>query len=229
MHVSSPPSSPPKSLLTPPSSSASSGGNKRTHSDIDPHQTDMAQAKRVKKATSKAAPDCAPAPLVGTRSSGRIRKAPERFTNYTPAAKPAITPARKTRSRVFDPVYMTTNSNSRLKKTDLFHLLLKDQAWTCLTSDQKLKILCLLPTNPINVKLATDLRAGTATTDARPKEVSLNFDLFRTDVAKFKEDLQNGHLSKTWQVAAEQAVARRAAGAFDDWKEREAELWWGQN
>jgi hypothetical protein len=108
-------------------------------------------------------------------------------------------------------------------------MLLKANAWTCLTPDQKLKILALLSPDPINLKLANDLRAGIAAEDARPREVSLNFDLFRTDVAKFKEDLENGHLGKTWQTSAEQAMKDRSAGSFDDWKEREAELWWGQN
>ncbi|OAG01599.1 uncharacterized protein CC84DRAFT_203345 [Paraphaeosphaeria sporulosa] len=215
-------------------SSTSIESKKRAHAEVEDRQTTMTSAKRVKKAAASAGTKPArkgapPAPRVGTRSSGRARKAPERFENLASPPKPATTTARKPGGRVFEPVYITTNANSRLKKIDLFHMLLKANAWTCLTSEQKLDILALLPLNPINVKLANDLRAGTAAEDARPREVSLNFNLFRTDVAKFKEDLSNGHLGKTWQASAEQAIKDRAAGAFDDWKEQEAELWWGQN
>ncbi|KAF2443565.1 hypothetical protein P171DRAFT_389880 [Karstenula rhodostoma CBS 690.94] len=221
-------------------SNTSTESKKRAHAEVEDRPTTVAPGKRVKKTTAHAGPKPAPkavrkpaqkaalpTPRVGTRSSGRARKAPERFENLASPPKPAT--ARKSGSKVFDPGFITTNSNSRLKKTDLFHMLLKANAWTCLTSEQKLKILALLPLNPINFKLAHDLRAGTAADDARPREVSLNFDLFRTDVAKFKEDLVNGHLGKTWQASAEQAIKDRAAGAFDNWKEREAELWWGQN
>ncbi|KAF9732074.1 hypothetical protein PMIN06_002678 [Paraphaeosphaeria minitans] len=215
------------------------GSKKRAHAESEHRQDTMTSAKRVKKETASADAKPVPkavrkpaqkaAPRVGTRSSGRARKAPERFETLASPPKPATTTARKFGSRVFEPVYITTNANSRLKKTDLFHMLLKAHAWTCLTSEQKLDILNLLPLNSINLKLANNLGAGTAAEDARPREVSLNFNLFRTDVAKFKEDLANGHLGKTWQTSAEQAIKDRAAGAFDEWKEREAELWWGQN
>ncbi|KAJ4348601.1 uncharacterized protein N0V89_009979 [Didymosphaeria variabile] len=234
-------------------SSTSTASKKRAHAEVEDPQTPMAPGKRVKKAapqtapknapknasktTSKTAPKAArkaagkatpPAPPVGTRSSGRARKAPERFTDLPSPPKATAAP-RKAGSKIYEPVHITTNSSSRLTKSDVFHMLLEANAWTCLTSDQKLKILALLPSNTINVKLANDLRAGTAAENARPREVSLNFNLFRTDVAKFKEDLENGHLAKTWQASAEQAIKARAAGAFDDWKESEAELWWGQN
>jgi hypothetical protein len=132
-------------------------------------------------------------------------------------------------SKVYEAVFITTNSNSRLKKTDVFHMLLEPTAWTCLTPEQKLEILALLPSNYINVKLVDKLRSGTALDDARPREFNINFNLFRTDVAKFKEDLENGHLCKTWQASAEQAMVERAEGKFDDWKEQQSQLWWGQN
>lgn len=108
-------------------------------------------------------------------------------------------------------------------------MLLEPGAWICLTSDQKLEILALLPDNTMNTKLANALREGTAADNARPREFDINFNLFRTDVAKFKEDLENGHLGKTWQASAEQAIVDRAAGRFDVWKERQSERWWGQN
>jgi hypothetical protein len=45
---------------------------------------------------------------------------------------------------------------------------------------------------------------------------------------QFKEDLANGHLSRTWQRGAELVVKERTEGVFDEWKKQEAELWWGQ-
>ncbi|KAJ4289590.1 hypothetical protein N0V90_010919 [Kalmusia sp. IMI 367209] len=201
-------------------STTSSASKKRSHTEVDDQTfAAMASKKRTK---------LAPLPLSGTRASGRTRKAPERFESFKEPSK-KVAPPRKTGSKVFDPTYLMTNSNSRLKKTDVFHMLLKTEAWTCLTINEKLDILALLPQNPINVELAKDLAAGTAAEDALPREVTLNFNLFRTDVAKFKEDLVNGHLAKTWQLSAEQAVIDRAAGAFDDWKDEQAEAWWGQN
>ncbi|KAF1966447.1 hypothetical protein BU23DRAFT_574063 [Bimuria novae-zelandiae CBS 107.79] len=215
---------------------ASTGSKKRSHPEVEDPKIEMPQVKRQKKATPKAIPRATPktapkatAPPVGTRSSGRTRKAPERFTQTTPPKKVKAAPARKPGSKVFDPTYITTNANSRLKKTDVFHMLLQPSAWTCLLPEEKLQILDLLSKNCINVKLANDIRAGTAADNARPREFNINFNLFRTDVAKFKEDLENGHFGKTWQVSAEQAIIGRAEGKYDDWKEQMSELWWGQN
>ena len=210
---------------------SSTGSKKRSHVDDGDSQTAMAPIKRVKKATSKAASKpTLTAPSMGTRSSGRARKAPERFTDLLPPPKEKAAPVRRMAgSKVYEAVFITTNSNSRLKKTDVFHMLLEPTAWTCLTPEQKLEILALLPSNYINVKLVDKLRSGTALDDARPREFNINFNLFRTDVAKFKEDLENGHLCKTWQASAEQAMVERAEGKFDDWKEQQSQLWWGQN
>ena len=212
-------------------SSTSIGSKKRSHAATEDAQTAMTQNKRVKRAATKTAamvPRLTPPPA--TRSSGRSRKAPARLIDLAPPPKFKAPPSRKTAgSKVFDPVYITTNANSRLKKTDVFHLLLEPRAWICLPPDQKLEILALLPKNIMNTKLAAELREGTAADNARPREFDINFNLFRTDVAKFKEDLENGHLGKTWQASAEQAIVDRAAGKFDVWKERQSERWWGQN
>lgn len=69
---------------------------------------------------------------------------------------------------------------------------------------------------------------GEESVSKRPKSFTLSNNCFRTDVAKFQTDLTNGHLAKTWQAAAEQAMEERAAGQYDAWKNDEAELWWGQ-
>lgn len=85
----------------------------------------------------------------------------------------------------------------------------------------------MLPESPDNVNLLAKISAG-ETADTRPAAFTLASNCFRTDVAKFQEDLKNGHLAKTWQAAAEQAVVERAAGEYDGWKAEEAEAWWGQ-
>lgn len=84
----------------------------------------------------------------------------------------------------------------------------------------------MLPSTPENQRLLERIRAG-ETQDTPPRYLSKG-DVFRTEVAKFKEDLRNGHLAKTWQRDARVAVEERAEGVFDGWKGREAEAWWGQ-
>jgi hypothetical protein len=85
----------------------------------------------------------------------------------------------------------------------------------------------MLPQDSANLALLEKVKAG-VTDDTRPQAFTVSNDCFRTDVAKFKDDLKNGHLAKTWQTSAEQAVLERAAGEYDDWKTEEAERWWGQ-
>jgi hypothetical protein len=85
----------------------------------------------------------------------------------------------------------------------------------------------MLPQDTANQASLAKIHAG-ETEDTRPSAFTLANNCFRTDVAKFQEDLQNGHLAKTWQTAAEQAVKERARGEFDEWKAAEAESWWGQ-
>ena len=130
-------------------------------------------------------------------------------------------------SKVFDPVYITTNSTSRLGKADVYHMLLETSAWSRLTAEQQATLVSMLPATAANTDLLTKIMGG-ETKGTRPQAFSMSNDCFRTDVAKFKEDLKNGHLAKTWQAAAEQAVIERAAGEYDAWKAEEAELWWGQ-
>ena len=84
----------------------------------------------------------------------------------------------------------------------------------------------MLPSTPENQRLLEKTRNG-ETQDTPPRYLSKG-DVFRTEVAKFKEDLRNGHLAKTWQRDARLAVEERAEGVFDVWKGREAEAWWGQ-
>lgn len=106
-------------------------------------------------------------------------------------------------------------------------MLLEGPAWTCLSAEQQTTLVSMLPQDTANRALLAKINAG-ETEDTRPSAFTLANDCFRTDVAKFQEDLKNGHLAKTWQAAAEQAVIERAAGEYDEWKSEEAENWWGQ-
>jgi hypothetical protein len=162
------------------------------------------------------------------RASTRIRRHPPQPEVPQSPAPPTPTPAKKTASKVFDPTYITTNSNSRLAKADIYHLLTDDaSAWTSLTPSQQTTLISMLPSTPENQRLLERIGDG-ETQDTRPSYLSKG-DVFRTEVAKFKEDLRNGHLAKTWQREARVAVEERAEGLYDEWKGSEAEAWWGQN
>lgn len=184
-----------------------------------------AATSKAKPAPKKAAAKKATPPLrqPSTRPS-RNRKAPERFEDLQQAAKPLReVPVKKATSKVFDPVYITTNSNSRLGKADIYHMLLEPAAWSCLSSEQQATLISMLPSTNLNINLLTAINNGD-TDIARPQAFTISNDCFRTDVAKFQQDLKNGHLAKTWQAAAEQAVIERAAGEYDAWKAEEAEV-----
>ncbi|KAH5707323.1 hypothetical protein HBI81_243690 [Parastagonospora nodorum] len=212
--------------------------------------TSKAKAAAKAKPAPKSAPKLAtkkrvaakktarPPPPPSTRPS-RARKAPERFgdaieTKPVKPAKPAKsakkTPVKKG-GKVFDPVYITTNSTSRLVKTDVFHMLLEPAAWTSLSTEQKIELMLMLPPTPANTDLLEWIRATDGhgdSVDTRPYAFQISNDCFRTDVAKFRADLGNGHLGKTWHASAEQAVIDRAAGVYDTFKAEEFEEWWGQ-
>lgn len=175
------------------------------------------------KATTKTAPKKVTAPP--ERTSTRNRKARERFEDLQEQPTPRTSPPRKATSRVFDPVYITTNSTSRLGKADIYHMLLEDSAWTSLSAEQQTTLISMLPDSAENQRLLEKIKQGEQ--DTRPQWLKAS-DVFRDEVAKFKDDLTSGHLAKTWQAAAEQAAIERAAGEYDAWKAEEAELWWGQ-
>ncbi|KAL8848342.1 MAG: hypothetical protein Q9221_006645 [Calogaya cf. arnoldii] len=51
---------------------------------------------------------------------------------------------------------------------------------------------------------------------------------FRLDCRNLQEDLRAGRMDPEWQSQAHQAMEERATGAFDNFKEREFEQYWGQ-
>jgi hypothetical protein len=212
-------SSPPKKAA---SSSKSKTKAKPVPKKSAPKKT-LTKPAQKKPAAKKAA---LPPPPPSSRPS-RNRKAPERFENL-PETKPLKQlPTKKGGSKVFDPTFITTNSTSRLGKADVYHMLLESSAWSSLSKEQQVMLVSMLPPSCANSSLLAKISQG-ATEGTRPQAFTMSNDCFRTDVAKFKEDLKNGHLAKTWQAAAEQAVVQRAAGEYDAWKAEEAESWWGQ-
>jgi hypothetical protein len=106
-------------------------------------------------------------------------------------------------------------------------MLLEQSAWSSLSKQQQATLVSMLPQSCANTGLVAKIKNG-ETEGTRPQAFTMSNDCFRTDVAKFKLDLKNGHLAKTWQATAEQAVIERAAGQYDAWKAEEAESWWGQ-
>ncbi|KAL5121495.1 hypothetical protein ACEQ8H_000567 [Pleosporales sp. CAS-2024a] len=195
--------------------------------------TAAAKSAPKKRAPAKKATRADPAP---SNRPTRDRKAPERFsdakeTKPVPHQSTKKAPVKKSGGKVFDPVYITTNANSRLAKADVFHMLVEPAAWTSLSNEQQLKLISMLPQTKANDDHLEYIRATNghcSSADTRPDAFTLSNDNFRTDVAKFQADLRNGHLGKTWQASAEQAVIDRAAGVFDAFKAEEFELWWGQ-
>ncbi|EMD87281.1 hypothetical protein COCC4DRAFT_75778 [Bipolaris maydis ATCC 48331] len=188
--------------------------------------TPNSNATMKKPARKRSAPGKTTAPTPSRSQPSRNRKAPERFENFEEKTAKAL-PSKKGTSKVFDSVFITTNSTSRLVKADIYHMLLEGSAWSCLSAEQQSTLIAMLPQDSTNQGLLTKINAG-ETEITRPSAFTLANDCFRTDVAKFQEDLKNGHLAKTWQTAAEQAVIERAAGEYDRWKAEEAESWWGQ-
>ncbi|KAH9882821.1 hypothetical protein J1614_000187 [Plenodomus biglobosus] len=190
----------------------------------EPHTTPTKTRTTTRKTQPK------PPPVGNSNRPSRARKPPKEFwvidEKEQNSAKKSVQ-AKKSVSKVFDPAFITSNSTSRLGKADIYHLLLEDLAWTSLSRDQQKSLLSMLPPSLVNEE---QLEKDTAVDEeiSRPQAFTLSNDCFRTDVAKFKEDLQNGHLAKTWQAAAEQAAVERAAGKYDEWKAEEAEMWWGQ-
>ncbi|PSN60278.1 hypothetical protein BS50DRAFT_579427 [Corynespora cassiicola Philippines] len=205
-------------LYSPVASFSPTTNKKRTHEDPAAANDQPAPKKRTAKTIAAAKPANSNRPV-------RARKAPARFdTLQEPVKQPALAPKK---TKVYDPVYMTTHSTSRLRKADIYHLLLEPAAWDSLAAGQELELVSMLPRTVANESLAESIKAGVEG-PTRPMELSASFDVFRTDVAKFVEDLAAGHLAKGWQQAAVQAVRERAAGHFDSWKAQESEAWWGQ-
>ncbi|KAF1961113.1 hypothetical protein CC80DRAFT_513088 [Byssothecium circinans] len=249
---SSPLSSPPSSIETPPSAWFGSRASKVTQETINLEVPAPASTVSTKSTSSNSSkkralvqtdeqPNSIPpkkarktppptsASMPASSRPSRSRKAPERFDSLPQAPKGPVRPHKlPANSKVFDPEYITTNPRSRLVRTDVYHLLIAAEAWTCLTIPEKRVLFSKLPASHANIRLLKQIENGEVAETTRPKEFGANFNLFRTDVAKFKEELENGYLTRSWQADSERAVIDRAEGKFDVWKAAESEMWWGQ-
>ncbi|KAL8938615.1 MAG: hypothetical protein Q9211_003119 [Gyalolechia sp. 1 TL-2023] len=116
---------------------------------------------------------------------------------------------------------LLTSSNSRLIDIDLHGKLASffsdPQNWAEVPDSDKDFIRSLLPPH---VELNDDGSVPTAFWKYNPE--------FRLDCRNLQEDLRSGRMDPEWQRQAAQAMEERAAGEFDDFKEREFEEYWGQ-
>ncbi|KAL8709022.1 MAG: hypothetical protein Q9225_007518 [Loekoesia sp. 1 TL-2023] len=146
-----------------------------------------------------------PAPVTQPDSMPKKRKAPPRAAKRDPHSLDEL----------------LTSSNSRLIDIDLHGKLASffsdPQNWAQLSDTDKDFIRTLLPPH---VELNDDGSIPTTFWKYNPE--------FRLDCRNLQEDLRSGRMDPEWQRQAAQAMEERAAGKFDDFKEREFEEFWGQ-
>ncbi|KAL9003901.1 MAG: hypothetical protein Q9188_003263 [Gyalolechia gomerana] len=116
---------------------------------------------------------------------------------------------------------LLTSSDSKLIDIDLHGNLASffsdPRNWAAVPESDKNFIRSLLPPH---VELNDDGSIPTAFWKYNPE--------FRLDCRNLQEDLRSGRMDPEWQRQAAQAMEERAAGEFDDFKEREFEEYWGQ-
>lgn len=105
-------------------------------------------------------------------------------------------------------------------------MLLEPAAWDSLSAQDQAILIGMLPSSVTNQNLLQQITNGAAGV-ARPKEFTM-CDTFSTDCRRYKEALENSQYTKGWLAASYEAMEARDEGKFDDWKEQESELWWGQ-
>ncbi|KAL4735986.1 Asx homology domain-containing protein [Aspergillus similis] len=141
-------------------------------------------------------------------------------------SKPKRTPRRAAKDKYEEETLMTSDK-SQLIDLDLVKLLALPEAWNCLEEAEKQEILDLLPsdTHPNPNPLPDDPNAKIPPLPESFLRYSTNW---REAIRHFQLDLQNGRYDPQWVREAEEAVAQRAAGKFDKFKEQEFEEFWGQ-
>ncbi|KAL4753571.1 Asx homology domain-containing protein [Aspergillus terricola var. indicus] len=141
-------------------------------------------------------------------------------------SKPKRTPRRAAKDKYEEEMLMTSDK-SQLIDLDLVKLLALPEAWDCLEESEKQEILDLLPsdTHPNPDPPPDDPNAKIPPLPESFLRYSTNW---REAIRHFQLDLQNGRYDPQWVREAEEAVAQRAAGKFDKFKEQEFEEFWGQ-
>ncbi|MCJ1472922.1 hypothetical protein MMC13_001571 [Lambiella insularis] len=107
-------------------------------------------------------------------------------------------------------------AESPLVGTDLHRLFLNPQAWNVLSDEEKNELRSLLP--------AKEIEDGG---NIKPEFLKYNNE-WRRDCRLFQGDLEAGKHDPEWLKSAADAMEARAAGEFDDWKEKNTEAFWGQ-
>ena len=89
-------------------------------------------------------------------------------------------------------------------------------AWECLSEEEKKEIISLLP-------------SGLVLEDGKPPMEFLKYSTNWGDALRvFQADLEAGRYEPEWLAQAAEAMEERAAGKFDDAKEKHFEEYWGQ-
>ncbi|KAL9014064.1 MAG: hypothetical protein Q9173_001273 [Seirophora scorigena] len=116
---------------------------------------------------------------------------------------------------------LLTSSKSRLIDIDLHGSLAEffsdESNWAQIPDSEKDFIRDLLPSH---LELNED--------GSIPSSFWKHSSEFRLDCRNLQEDLRSGRMDPEWQRQAAQAMEERAAGKFDDFKEKEFEEFWGQ-
>ncbi|CAG8173442.1 unnamed protein product [Penicillium olsonii] len=122
---------------------------------------------------------------------------------------------------------LLTSDKSALIGMDLVKLLSHPRAWNCLEESEKREILALLPPDVHPEAQILSNEPGTNIPPIPDSFVRYSNN-WRDGVRQFQLDLENGRYDPKWLRQAQEARERRSEGAFDSFKEREYELFWGQ-
>ncbi|KAL8670510.1 MAG: hypothetical protein Q9168_004962 [Polycauliona sp. 1 TL-2023] len=130
-------------------------------------------------------------------------------------------PARASKKDPYSLEQLLTSDKSKLIDIDL-HGLLADffgnpSNWTQVSAEDQEFIRSLLPPH---LELTNE--------GSIPNDFWRYNPEFRLDCRNLQEDLRAGRMDPEWQIQAQQAMEERVTGAFDNFKEREFEEYWGQ-
>ncbi|CAG8019122.1 unnamed protein product [Penicillium salamii] len=150
------------------------------------------------------------------------------MSDPTEAGSRAKTPRKSASSRgKWSEDQLLASDKSALIDMDLVKLLAHPGAWNCLEETEKREILALLPPD-----VHPEAQIVTEDSDAKIPPIPDSFvrysNNWRDGVRQFQLDLQNGRYDPKWLRQAQEARERRAEGAYDAFKEREYEQFWGQ-
>ncbi|CAG8386512.1 unnamed protein product [Penicillium salamii] len=150
------------------------------------------------------------------------------MSDPTEAGSRAKTPRKSASSRgKWSEDQLFASDKSALIDMDLVKLLAHPGAWNCLEETEKREILALLPPD-----VHPEAQIISEDSDAKIPPIPDSFvrysNNWRDGVRQFQLDLQNGRYDPKWLRQAQEARERRAEGAYDAFKEREYEQFWGQ-